>query len=266
MLEASNLIPDQPQPAAVREIGADDVRWALRQGWADFRALRGDLLFLPFLYAAVGFLASALAFNRDLFVLIFPLAGGFALVGPLAAAGFYELARRREAGEPTSWWNFFAPLKGPARLPLAVLAAVMVGLFVVWIMAAQAIYLNTMAKLAPHTPSQFMADLFATPEGWTMILLGNAVGAGFALAALAVGAFSIPMVVDVKDGKAHDPVSAMLTSINAFRRNPKSMLVWGAVVAGLLVAGSIPFFLGLMVVLPVLGYASWHLYTRAVQR
>lgn len=255
-------LPEQPVAAAVNEIGAADVRWALAQGRADFRELRGDLLFLPFIYAAVGFLASALAFNRDLFVLIFPLAGGFALIGPLAAAGFYELSRRRDAGEPTSWWNFFRPMQGRARGPLVVMGGIMVALFVVWILTAQAIYLNTMATIGPHTPEQFMRALFSTREGWTMILLGNAAGAAFAVIALAIGAFSIPMVVD----KGTDPASAILTSLSAFRRNPKSMLVWGAIVAGLLVLGSIPFFLGLMIVLPVLGYASWHLYTRAVAR
>ena len=254
--------PDQPIAAAVRNVGSDDVRWALSRGWADFRELRGDLLFLPFIYAAVGFLASALAFNRDLFVLIFPLAGGFALIGPLAAAGFYELSRRRDAGEATSWWNFFRPMKGRARGPLVVMGGIMVGLFVVWILVAQAIYLNTLAKLGPHSPEQFLSALFSTREGWTMILLGNVAGAGFALAALAIGAFSIPMVVD----KGSDPVSAILTSLAAFRRNPKSMLVWGGIVTGLLVLGCIPFFLGLMIVLPVLGYASWHLYTRVVVR
>ena len=107
--------------APVRALSSEDLRWALAEGWEDFKAKRGDLILLPFIYTVVGALASVLAFNNNLFPLIFPLAGGFALVGPVAAAGFYELARRREAGIDSSWWHFLDPLKGRSRLPIATL-------------------------------------------------------------------------------------------------------------------------------------------------
>lgn len=248
--------------APVRPITPDDLRWALAAGWEDFRALRGDILFLPLIYAAIGFLAAALAFNRDLFPLIFPMAAGFALVGPVAAAGFYEIARRREQGLDTSWFHFFDPMAGRPRLPLLFLAVGLAGLFLLWVAAAQGIYASTLGRLGPHTPESFVADLFSTPEGWRMIVFGNLVGAGFALAALILSAFSFPMVVD----RGSDPVAAILTSARVFATSPTTMLRWGATVAAILLLAALPLFIGLMVALPVLGYATWHLYTRAVVR
>jgi uncharacterized membrane protein len=260
--EAQAHDPDRPRAAAVREIDQADIRWALERGWDDFKALRGDFLFLPVVYAALGFAASALAFQQTLFALIFPLAGGFALVGPIAAAGFYELARRREQGQDTTWFHFFDPMRGAQRFPLLMLSIVLAGLFLMWMAVAQGIYANTLGSLAPDGVGDFLAMLFTTAEGWTMIIAGNLAGAAFAVVALVIGAFSFPMAVD----KACDPFDAILTSVAASLQNPATMLRWGAVVAGLLVLGSIPLFLGLMLVLPWLGYSTWHLYTRAVVR
>lgn len=249
-------------PAAVNSLTAADLDWALREGWNDFKDKRGDLLLIPIMYAVVGFLASIFAFNSQLFPLIFPLAAGFALVGPVAAAGFYELARRREAGIDASWFHFLDPLKGRSRVPLAVLTVMLAVIFVAWMGAAWAIYGNTLGQVGPATPSAFADAMFSTGPGLTMILVGNIVGAVFALVTLAVAAFSFPMVVD----QPVDPVKAIATSIAAFRASPGTMVRWGITVALILLAGAIPLFIGLVVALPVLGYATWHLYTRAVAR
>lgn len=254
-----------PAPNALIEVRAltdADIRWALREGWQDFRARRGDLLLLPLVYVVVGVIAAAVGFNARLFPLLFPLAAGFALVGPVAAAGFYELARRREAGLPSGWNHFFDPMNGRARWPLAGLALVLGGLFLTWIWVAALIHRDTLGSLGPMPQRDFLDLLFSTPEGRRMILLGNLTGAGFALVALVISAFSFPLAVD----KGTDPVVAIGTSIAVFRRNPVTVLKWGFVVALLLLLGSIPLFVGLMVVLPLLGYATWHLYTRAVVR
>ncbi|WP_448585676.1 DUF2189 domain-containing protein [Thermaurantiacus sp.] len=249
-------------PAEVRRIGRADLDWALKAGWEDFRELRGDLFFLPLIYAGIGFLAAALAYQRELFPFIFPLAAGFAIVGPVAAAGFYEVARRREAGEPANWFHFFDPLAGPARWPLLFLSGMLAGIFLMWVAAANGIYGATLKTLGPATPGEFVRALFTTPEGWRMVILGNLVGAGFAFVALVLSAFSFPMVVD----KGTEPLTAVLTSVRAFAVNRAVMLRWGLMVAVLLLLGSIPLFVGLMVVLPWLGYATWHLYTRVVVR
>ncbi|PZN94172.1 MAG: hypothetical protein DCF31_10450 [Alphaproteobacteria bacterium] len=249
--------------APVRSLSTADLDWALRSGWDDFKAKRGDLILLPFIYAAVGLLAAWFAFNQALFPLIFPLVGGFALVGPLAAAGFYELARRCESGEDSSWWHFLDPIKGPSRLPMMALTGMLALLFLGWMVVANALYGATLGTLAPATPAEFVRDLFGTSQGWTMIIVGNLVGAIIATLTLAVAAFSFPMVVDRRGG---DATSAVATSVAAFRRNPGVMIGWGLRVAGILVLAALPLFVGLMVALPLLGYATWHLYTRAVQR
>lgn len=261
--EAAPRDADAPlQAAPVNSIDFGDVRDALRKGWEDFQALRGELLFLPLIYIAVGFAAGVFAFGGNIFRLLFPLVGGFALVGPIAASGFYELARRREQGEDSSWRHFFDPLAGPSRMPLLILSAMLLVLFLLWVTVADGIYHNTLGRLAPATPADFLGALFTTPEGWQMVLLGNLAGALFALLALVLSAFSFPMVVD----RATDPGTAVLTSLAACRRNPATMTRWGILVGTILFAAAIPLFVGLMVALPVLGYATWHLYRRTVPR
>jgi uncharacterized membrane protein len=247
--------------ARVRTLTTADLDWALRQGWDDFRAKRGDILLLPFIYVAAGLVAAFFAFNADLFRLIFPLVAGFALVGPAAAAGFYELARRREAGEDPSWWHFLDPLGGRSRLPLFTLTVMLAAIFITWIATADLIYRGTGAALDPASPAAFIASL-TTPEGLALLVLGNLAGALFATLTLAVAAFSFPMIVD----RPVDAAAAVATSLAVFRRNPGVMLQWGVRVGAILAVAALPLLTGLMVALPVLGYATWHLYTRAVAR
>jgi uncharacterized membrane protein len=260
MMESTVPAPDAA--FAVRHITSADLRWALGEGWADYRARRGELLLLPLIYVLVGVLAGFFAYDADLFPFFFPLAAGFALVGPIAAAGFYELARRREAGLDSGWNHFFDPLNGRARWPLVGLMLMLGGLFLCWLWAAGSIYETTLATLGRAEPLAFLERLFTTPEGLRMVVLGNAIGAAFALMALVLSAFSFPLVVD----KGTDTLTAVVTSVQVFVRNPVTVLAWGFVVAVILLLASIPLFVGLMVALPVLGYATWHLYTRAVER
>ena len=252
--------------APVRSLTNADLQWALGEGWADFKAKRGDLILLPFLYPLAGVVAAVFAFNTNLLPLLFPLAAGFALVGPVAAAGFYELARRREAGIDAGWWHFLDPLRGRSRLPIAMLTVMLAAIFVAWMGVAQAIYGATLGTLSPQSPADFVAGLFGTAQGWTMIIVGNLIGALFAVITLALSAFSFPMVVDKSSSGTIDAVAAVATSVSAFQRSPAVMIGWGIRVAIILFLAALPLFVGLMVALPVLGYATWHLYTRAVAR
>jgi uncharacterized membrane protein len=246
----------------VRDIGFADIRWALAQGWDDFRAHRGDLLLLPAVYVVVGVVAAFVGFEARLFPLLFPVAAGFALVGPVSAAGFYEMARRREAGLESGWGHFLDPLRGRARWPLIGLTLMLAGLFLAWVWSANLIYQQTLGQLAPPSREAFLSALFTTPQGLRLILVGNVVGAIFALVALVVSAFSFPLAVD----RSANPVDAVTTSVAVFQRNPLTVLQWGLTVAAILFVAALPLFVGLMVALPVLGYATWHLYTRAVGR
>lgn len=249
-------------PLAVRRIGEADLNWALSEGWKDFAAKRGDIVFLALLYPLVGLAAAVFAINERFLPLFFPLVAGLSVLGPALASGFYEIARRRELGLDAGWSHFLDPLRSRSRRALAVLTIGLVALFFAWLVAAAAVYATTMGPEAPASLGDFLARLIGTPEGWAMIVVGNLVGLGFAIVTITLSLASFPMVVD----KPVDAWSAMATSIRAVRANPVTTASWGLRVVALLAVGCIPAFIGLAVVLPVLGYATWHLYTRLVER
>jgi uncharacterized membrane protein len=254
----------EPTEAAipVRKLTANDVNASLRDGWNDFLAMRGDLIFVPLLYPLIGIVAATVTLGGSLMPLFFPIAAGIALLGPLVAIGFYELARRREDGLASNWSHFFDVRKRPSADGILAVAAVLVIIFALWVAIAGALYLFLWGPEVPASIGAFLSRLFTTPEGWGLIVAGNLIGAGFALLVLAVSVVSLPMLVDCNV----EARIALDTSMRAFRANFALMIRWGLIVAVLLVLGSIPLFIGLAVVLPWLGYATWHLYTRLVDR
>jgi len=245
----------------VRRIDAADLNWALREGWRDFTSMRGDILFAALLYPLIGIVTAAIALNSRLMPLFFPLVAGLSILGPIVSSGFYELARRREEGRDARWGHFLDPIR-ERRRGIVELTLWLVALFLVWLGAAWLIYEATLGRLYPSDLGGFLRDLFTTREGWTMIVLGNLAGAGLAAVTLATTVVAAPMVVD----KGVEADSAIAVSVRATWANLGAMVRWGLIVATLLVLGSIPVFIGLAVVLPVLGYATWHLYTRLIDR
>jgi uncharacterized membrane protein len=246
----------------VRTIGTEDLRIALRQGFDDFLAKRGDLLVAGLLYPLIGIFAAVITLGGNFFPLFFPVAAGISIMGPVAAVGYYELARRRERGLDSSWRHFLDIRRTPAGDEVMSIALLLLAIFLLWVLAAAVLYISLWGTYVPPSLGAFAEQLFTTVKGWTLIILGNAIGACFALGVLAVSVVSLPMLVD-KGGSAHDAVA---TSLAAFRQNKAVLIRWGVIVGALLVIGSIPFFIGLAVVLPWLGYATWHLYTRIVER
>lgn len=254
--------PVRRRPALpVRRIAPSELRAVLAEAWEDFREKRGDLLFVGLIYPVVGLLAAGIFMGGALLPLLFPIAAGIALLGPLAAVGFYELARRREVGRDAGWEHFLDVRKRPAFDGIMAVAALLLVLFAGWLAAAAALYAAFIGQ-APATISAFLTTLFNTPQGWGLILVGNLVGLGFAALVLALSVVSLPLLVD----RDVDARTAIATSIAAARANKGVMARWGLIVAALLAVGSIPAFIGLAVVLPLLGYATWHLYTRLVDR
>lgn len=244
----------------VRTIGFDDIRAALKAGVDDFSALRSDVIALCLLYPVIGLTLAYLAFNADYLPMIYPLIAGFALLGPVAAVGLYEMSRRREAGEQAGWSAAFKVIESPALGPIATLALYLVALFVVWMLVAAELYGFTLGPEPPVSLGAFVRDLFGTSAGWTMIIGGTAAGFLFALVALSVSLVSFPMMLDKHVGV---PL-AVATSVDVARKNPVTVAAWGLIVAAALVVGSIPALLGLVIALPILGHATWHLYRRAV--
>jgi uncharacterized membrane protein len=244
----------------VLSLSTDDIREALRKGVDDFKEARSDVMFICLLYPAIGMLLIALGLHMQLLHIIFPVAAGFALLGPFAAIGLYEVSRQREQGEAVSWLSAFNVLQSPNLGAILVLGLYLIALFLAWIIIAHWIWSLTLGPVPPESLSAFLTETFTTSAGWAMILIGTAVGFLFALIVLATSAISFPLLIDHNIGVP----SAIAASYDVFRKNTRSMLLWGLVVAASLVLGSIPAFVGLIIVLPILGHATWHLYRRAL--
>lgn len=245
---------------AVRRIGLDDLRGALAKGLDDFTAYRTDVLALCIVYPIAGLVLARFAFHYELLPLLFPLASGFALIGPVAAVGLYEMSRRREQGAETSWADAFGMVGAPSFGAIVVLGLLLLAIFLAWLAAAYLIYYVTLGPTPAVSISAFVRDVFTTGPGWAMIVVGVGVGFLFALLVLAISVVSFPLLVDRDVGVG----TAIATSVRAVTTNPGPMAVWGMIVAGSLVIGSIPLFLGLIVIVPVLGHATWHLYRKVV--
>jgi uncharacterized membrane protein len=251
---------DYASPPAVRRIDAGDLKDALSKGLDDFEAYRTDVIFLCLIYPLVGIVLVWLTFGYDMLPLLFPLASGFALIGPVAAVGLYEMSRRREQGVRITWMDAFGVLRSPGFGAILVLGLVLVAIFVLWLLTASLIYQLTLGPELPVSISAFVREMFTTRAGWAMIVAGVGVGFLFAVLVLTISVVSFPLLLDRDVGLP----TAVSTSIRAVLTNPGPMAVWGLIVAGSLVIGSIPAFLGLIVVMPVLGHATWHLYRKLV--
>jgi uncharacterized membrane protein len=248
-----------PAPV-VRKIAYSDVWQSLREGFADFEAYRSDVVFLCITYVAVGLVLARFAFGSDLLPLLFPLASGFALIGPLAAVGLYEMSRQREQGFEANWRAAFHVLKAPSLGGLSVLGLALIAIFLLWLAAAWGIYQWTLGPAPVNSIPVFAHEVFSTTAGWTMIVVGVGVGFLFAVLAMSISIVSFPLLLDRDTGLD----TAIGASMRAVRTNPGPMALWGLIVAGSLVLGSLPLFLGLVIVIPVLGHATWHLYRKLV--
>jgi uncharacterized membrane protein len=245
----------------IRNIGAPELKEALRKGVDDFKEMPTHLAFIGLIYPILGICLAALTFSNNALPLLFPLVSGFALLGPLAAIGLYELSRRRELGLDTSWEHLFDVLRSPSLPSILALGFVLMGIFVVWLATAQGLYQWLYGPMAPRSYTAFLGDVLTTSRGWTLIILGHAIGFVFAAVVFSISVFSFPLLLDRDCGAA----CAVQTSIRAVLANPKTMTVWALIIAGLLMLGSAPLLVGLAVVMPILGHASWHLYRQTVE-
>jgi len=246
---------------AIRKITFSDVTAALGKGMSDFWRRPSHYVFLFILYPVLGFVIGIWTSGGNAFQLLYPIATGFALLGPVVALGLYELSRRREAGEDDEPRHAFEVLRSPALPQILIVGLLLAALFIAWLATAQAIYGAFFGTAVPADFWAWMGELVTTPRGWGLILVGNAVGLIFALVVLATTVVAFPMLVD-RGGSAWDAVH---TSIRAVRANPAPMLFWGVIVVAALIVGAIPLLVGLAVVLPVLGHATWHLYRAVVE-
>ncbi|WP_428648723.1 DUF2189 domain-containing protein [Roseibium sp.] len=244
----------------VRHITTNDVFDALRQGFEDFKEKPSHLVFAAMIYPIVGFILFKWAFEQEYLQLIYPLVTGFALVGPFAAIGLYEISRRREQNLDTSWIHALTVWRSPAMPAIMFVGALLVGLFVAWMFTAQLLYIKLYSPMPPEALLPFLYDVLTTSKGWTLIIVGNAVGFLFALAALVVSVVSLPLLLDQDVGAYF----AIKTSVAAFFVNPVQVLLWGFIVAAGLLLGFVPLMIGLALVLPILAHSTWHFYRKVV--
>lgn len=257
VLPAAETRPDHIE---VHKIDMADLRDALNKGIVDFKEHPTHLIILCFLYPFGGLFLARMTAGYEVLPVLFPLVSGFALIGPLAATGLYELSMRQERGLPVSWWHVIYVFRSPSIYSIAALGVIMAVIFFAWLASAQAIYQLYFGDWTPTSAEEFLRQVFLTVAGWKLILVGYAVGFVFAVVVLTISVVSLPMLLDRKVGV----VTAVHTSIRAVLANPKIMALWGLFVAVALAIGSLPAFIGLAVVVPILGHTTWHLYRKLV--
>jgi uncharacterized membrane protein len=257
----ADTAPDSAAGPVIRTIGMSALHRALRLGWEDFKAVPSHAIILCLIYPVLGLVLARLVHGYSVLPLLFPLAAGFALLGPFAALGLYEMSRRRENGQPASAWDAMDVFQSPSFGAMLGLGTLLLALFVVWIMTAQAVYTAAFGyEIAANIPD-FATRILTTSQGWWLIIVGCGVGFLFALISLCVSVVSFPIMLD-RHASAGE---AMVTSLRAVAKNPLPMAAWGLIVAVLLVLGSLPAFLGLAIVIPLLGHATWHLYRQVIE-
>ena len=245
----------------IRKIELSDLGAALRLGWEDFKAMPSHAVVVCLIYPVLGIALFRMVLGYSVLPLLFPLAAGFALLGPFAAIGLYELSRRRERGEEVSVSDAFQVLRAPAFGGMIELGVLLLVLFGAWIGVANAIYVAIFGHAPAASIPDFARRVLTTSDGWSLIIVGCGVGFLFAVVSLCISVVSFPLMLD----RHATAIDAIRTSLRTVMMNPIPMAGWGLIVAALLVIGSIPLFVGLAVVLPLLGHATWHLYRKVVE-
>ena len=256
-------LPDTtPGYPVLRKVGPADLKDALTKGANDFLPIL-DFLANPLFAVLFSIIYASICIfliSTDL-PLLFPLMSGFALVGPFVAVGFYEVSRRRELGPDTCWTRVCDLRRSPSLASTLALGFVLLTLFTCWQAAAESLYVWLFGPTAPESLSGFLAKVLTTSRGWTLIILGNAIGFAFAVVVLSISVVSFPLLFERNVGVA----VAVRTSVRVTLANPLTMALWGLIVSASLVIGFLFAFIGLVFVVPILAHASWHLYRRVVQ-
>lgn len=260
-------IADLPQSVTadvaptIRDIGFPDLMDSLVKGFADFKAHPSHYVLAIMIYPVIILLAARIGAGHDILPIVWPLFSGLALISPLVAMGLYEMSRRREKGLVVSVKDGFRVLRSPSLPAIVILSLVLIAIFIAWLVAALWIYDFIFEGARAQSAEEFVTQLFTTTKGLTLAIVGTAVGFVFAVVVLCISVVSFPLLLD----RRVSAMTAAKTSFRAVRANPQSMFFWGLMIAVILVLGFLPAFVGLIVVIPVLGHSTWHLYRKVVE-
>jgi uncharacterized membrane protein len=245
-----------PRPE-IRPIHADDVYAALKDGWADFWAAPRFGLFFGGVYALLGIAILLQLWVLDQPFWIVPFAFAFPLIGPFVAVGLYEVSRRREQGLALDWSEILGVVWSKRDSQMPSMAFVVLAGFMIWMWTASILIIAFLGRLGRFTD---LDAILGSPNGIALLVVGTIAGAIIAFVMFAATAFSLPMLLD----RDVDYVTAMVTSWRAVTENLQPMLHWAWIIAACLFVAMLPLFLGLVIALPVLGHATWHLYRRLI--
>jgi uncharacterized membrane protein len=259
MSEASTKKPAPVMPG-VNSLTARDVRECLHLGFSDFARAPFIGLMLGAVFALIGVIIVLSLFASDAPWMAYPFAIGFPLVGPFAAAGIYEVSRVLERGDVPRWSAVISTMWAQRRRELSWMAFVMLFVFWVWMYQVRLLIALCLGLVSFASLQEFLTVLLTTEQGWIFLGVGHVVGGALALILFSITVFSMPLLMD----RSLDIVTAMITSVKAVVASPVVMLGWGVIVTLTVLVACVPFFLGLLVVLPVLGHTTWHLYRRAI--
>lgn len=255
-LTSSELV--QPPPTKVADdLEFSDLRAALAAGWADFRAYPQFGLFFASVFVISGLVLGYVLFAYGQLTWLIPAVAGFPILAPFTAVGLYEVSRRREAGLPMSWPGILGALRGRGDEQILSMGVIVFVAFGFWVIVAHLVFAVFLAEAGAGSES---LAFLVTELGIAMLLVGSAIGAVMAYAFYAITVMSLPMLVD----RNVDFLTAIIASLKAMQANRKVLFVWAVVIAATLFVSMIPALLGMFVVLPVLGHATWHLYRRTV--
>lgn len=265
-MAGSDIVGDEAQAGprsrepVIRKIGMEDVQAAFYEGLSDFRAAPAFGLFFGGVYALGGVAMVLVVSALQLGYLAYPLAAGFALIGPFVAVGLYEVSRRRDLGLPLRWSDVLGAIVTQGRRELGWMAFVTLFALIIWLYQVRLLLALFLGFQSFASVGEFLNVVFTTPEGWMFLIIGNVVGALLALGLFSISVISFPLLLD----RDVDFITAMIASVKSVTINPKPMIGWGLFIVLGLILASIPFFAGLLIILPALGHASWRLYKRVV--
>ncbi len=249
----------RPAPIAIRNLKADVIGTVLARGWRDFAAVPWFGLFFGLVYAGGGWAIVILAAASGYYFLAYPLAAGFALIAPFVAAGLYHVSRDLERGATPGWNGVLRTIFGAGSRDLGWMALITGFTFFIWLDIAFFIYAIFFGFRAVGI-LDIVNAILTTWNGALFFLVGNLAGAAIAFFVFSITVISFPMLLD----RDVDFVTAMLTSVRVVRQNPKTMLLWAITIAVLLAIALATLLAALVIVMPVLGHASWHMYRQAV--